>query len=263
MDSLHAEAPTDEELLAFALDGDDLPEKAKKHLEQCETCQKRLARYQQANTFLVSHLYRSQCPTGTQLSYYCAGMLPEDERMRIAAHITECPLCTAEVAETRHFLHMQDPDLPPLFSFSPTASIRRIFATLVRQQPQFVMRGEAPGTAPNTLWPRQYKADSLDLSLHLSRASSGAYMLLGILTSDDASENVDAFEGIPAHLYTAPGPFANEGEEDAEVPLRSTQIDDLGNIVFSNIPTGEYVMVVHLPGRELVIDGLTIEDTLK
>ena len=258
MDILHAEAPTDEELLAFALDGEELPEKAKKHLEQCETCQKRLERYQQANTFLVSHLYRSQCPTGTQLSYYCAGMLPEDERMHIAAHITECPLCAAEVAETRHFLQMQDPDLPPLSSFSPAAAIQRIFATLVRQQPQFVTRGEAPDTAPNTAWPRQYKADSLDLSLHLSRSSNGAYMLLGILTSTNSTENVDAFEGTPAYLYTTPGPLANEDNKDAEVPLRGTNVDDLGNIVFSNVPLGEYVMVIHLPGCELVINGLTI-----
>ena len=258
MDSLHTGAPTDEELLAFALDGEELPEKTKRHLEQCETCQKRLARYQQANTFLVSHLYRSQCPTGTQLSYYCAGMVSEEERTRIAAHILDCPLCAAEVAETRRFLQMPDSDLPPLPSFSPAASIRRIFATLVRQQPQFVMRGETPGTAPNTAWPRQYKADSLDLSLHLSRASSGAYMLLGILTSTGAGESVDAFEGIPAYLYTAPGPLANEGDKDAEVPLRGTQVDDLGNIVFSNVPPGEYVMVVHLPNRELVIDGLTV-----
>src|SRR5436305_2076745 len=178
MDCLHTEAPNDEELLAFALDGEELLEKARRHLEQCQTCQKRLARYQQANTFLVSHLYRSQCPTGTQLSYYCAHMLPEDESMRIAAHITDCPLCATEVAETRRFLQMQDPDLSPLLSFSPAASIRRIFATLVRQQPQFVLRGEAPGVASNLAWPRQYKADALDLSLHLSRASNGAFMLL-------------------------------------------------------------------------------------
>src|SRR5438105_3764701 len=174
MDSLHTEAPTDEELLAFALDGEELPEKARRHLDQCEICQRRLSMYQQANTFLVSHLYRSQCPTGTQLSYYCAGMLSEDERMRIAGHIMDCPLCTAEVAETRHFLQIQDQELSPTPSFSPVVAIRRIFATLVRQQAQFVMRSEAP----NTAWPRQYKADALDLSLHLSRASSGAYMLL-------------------------------------------------------------------------------------
>jgi hypothetical protein len=182
--------------------------------------------------------------------------------MRIAAHITECPLCTAEVAETRRFLQMQDPDLPSLPSFSPVASIRRIFATLVRQQPQFVMRGEAPDTAPNTAWPRQYKADALDLSLHLSRASDGAFMLLGILTSAHAGESADAFEGVPTYLYAAPGPFAKEGNH-AELPLQATQVDDLGNIVFSNLPTGEYVMVVHLPSHELVIDGLTIEDSVK
>ncbi len=88
-------------------------------------------------------------------------------------------------------------------------------------------------------------------------------MLLGILTSVDTSESVDAFEGIPGYLYAAPGPFTNEGDEDTEIPLRGTQVDDLGNIVFSNVPIGEYVMIVHLPDRELVIDGLTIEDNLR
>jgi hypothetical protein len=36
-------------------------------------------------------------------------------------------------------------------------------------------------------------------------------------------------------------------------------VDDLGNIVFKPVPAGEYVMIVHLPGRELVVEGLTIE----
>src|SRR5258707_9867649 len=172
MDCLNSIAPTDEELISFALDGEALSEEARTHLERCETCQKRLADYEQINAYLVSHLYRSQCPTGEQLSFYCAGLLPEDERMHIANHVLDCPLCAAEVAETRGFLQVQDIELPSA-SFSPRTVIRRVFATRVtRPQPQFVVRGETS----EATWPRQYKAETVDLSLHLSRSSSGEHM---------------------------------------------------------------------------------------
>src|SRR5271167_1540455 len=104
MDCLHPLAPDDEELLRFALDGEAVSEEMSRHLEQCTTCQQRLARYKKAHSFLVSHLYRSQCPSGTELSLYCAGFLPADQRITIANHILDCPLCTAEAEDTRQFL---------------------------------------------------------------------------------------------------------------------------------------------------------------
>ncbi len=255
MDCLNSIAPTDEELISLALDGETLPEEANNHLEQCETCKLRLARYEQANAYLVSRLYRSQCPSGEQLSLYSADLLPADQRMSIANHVLDCPLCAAEVAETRSFLQAQDIEFPSA-SFSPRTLVRRIFATrVIRPHPQFAVRGEASEAA----WPRQYKAEAVDLSLHLSRTSSGEHMLLGILTSVDPAENVDALEGVLAELYTAPWPLNANGDKPATPPLLRTHVDDLGNIVFKPVPPGEYVMVIYLPNREMVIEGLTIE----
>jgi hypothetical protein len=254
MDCLDAVAPSDEELLDFALDAGELPPEQKEHLEHCETCQRRLARYQQANNYLVSHLYRSQCPSGTKLSFYCAGGLAAHERMQIAQHLLDCPLCAEEVADTRRFMQ-QVPVFEPISPFSPRQVVRRIFATLVRQQAQLVVRGETPSSA----WPRQYRAESLDLSLHLSRGSRGNYMLLGILTSANAHETIDAFEGACTELYTTPGPFIGEGNKESEKPVLTTEVDDLGNIVFSDVPVGEYVMVLRLANREVVVEGLTID----
>src|SRR6266567_1272969 len=57
MDCSHPMAPDDEELLEFALDGEALTEEASRHLEHCETCQRRLAEYKDINASLVSHLY--------------------------------------------------------------------------------------------------------------------------------------------------------------------------------------------------------------
>jgi hypothetical protein len=253
MDCQNSIAPTDEELLSFALDGEALPDAARTHLEQCATCQQRLTRYEQANAYLISHLYRSQCPTGEQISLYCADLLPQDERMRIATHVLECPLCAAEVEDTRRFLQVSDIELPAP-SLSPRNLVRRIFATrVVRPQLQFAVRGDAP----ETTWPRQFKAESVDLSLHLSRTSSGEPMLLGILTSTDPAESVDALEGVPAELYNAPLPV--NGDEPSAAPLLRTQVDDLGNIVFKPVSPGAYALIIYLPNREMVIDGLTIE----
>ena len=127
-------------------------------------------------------------------------------------------------------------------------------ATLVRQKIPFTVRGDVPASA----FPRQYKAESLDISLHLSRSNYGSPMLLGILTSTSASESIDTFEGMIADLYTAPGPLATDGDKQTEKPLLRTQINDLGHMVFRNMPEGEYIMVLHLPGRAVIIEELTI-----
>src|SRR5436305_8451471 len=203
MDCLNSIAPTEEELISFALDDEALPAEANNHLQQCETCQKRLARYKQTNTYLLSHLYRSQCPSGQELSLYCANLVSEEDRIRIANHVLDCPLCANEVAETRKFLRTIDIDieqsLPP---FSLGAILHPIFAIRVRQpQPQFAVRGGSDSS--ETPWPRLYKAETVDLSLHISFTSKGERMLLDIMTSIDREESAEIFRALAAELYTS------------------------------------------------------------
>src|SRR5947209_8570496 len=258
MDCLNSIAPTDEELISFALDDEALPEEANNHLQHCETCQKRLARYKETNAYLLSHLYRSQCPGGQEISLYCAGLLPQEESIRIANHVLDCPLCANEVAETRTFLRTLDVEVPESVSYSLRAILRPIFGTrVVRTQPQIAVRGGSDSS--ETLWPRQYRAESVDLSLHLSFTSKGARMLLGIITSIDPKESVEIFEGVDAELYIAPGPLASNGDKPVTSPLLGTQVDDLGNFVFKPVPTGRYVLIIYLPNRELVIEDITFE----
>ncbi len=253
MDCLNPTAPDDEELLQFVLDGEALSAEASRHLEQCTSCQQRLASYKNIHTSLVSRLYRSQCPESTKLSLYCADLLPPDERLSIANHLLDCPLCATEAEDTRQFLAQSDRDLLPSLSFSLSglqAAVHRIFVTPVKQQAQLVVRGDVAERA----WPRQYRSDSIDLSLHLSRASTGEYMLLGIIT--DPTESIEAFQGVTTELYPAAG---GKDANRSEKPLLSEHVDDSGTTVFSAVPVGEYVMIVHLPERELVIEGLNIQ----
>lgn len=257
MDCFIENAPTDEELLAYALDDEVLSQRATQHVEQCEVCQQKIVRYQRTNANLVARLYRTQCPDTTELSFYSIGgeTLSPERRQQIASHVLECPLCMAEIEETRQF--MAEPIEFPVPAFSPRALVRRIFATPVKRQPSFVMRGDRQDTA----WPRSYRAEAVDLSLHLSRTSSGERMLLGILTSSTAAEDVDALQGVLAELHKAPLPAASNGATPRTPPYLQTRVDDMGNIVFKPVPAGTYSMTIHLPGREMIIDGLTIEET--
>src|SRR6266705_222796 len=195
MDCQPTMAPSDEALLGHALDDQPLALQASTHLAQCSICQQRLADITRLNSYLISRLYRSLCPSSTTLSHYCANLLPPDDVIPIVLHLEQCPLCAGEVAESRRILSNFNPfDYIPGFLARSEASpiisaqngartaIQRIIASLVPWQPQFVTRGEPTDiiSVANEYvsWPRQYRAGSLNISLHLSRASNGEIMLL-------------------------------------------------------------------------------------
>ncbi len=258
MDSLHTLAPSDEELLSVAYDEGILPEEKRVHLEQCELCQQRLASYIRINSRLLSKLYRSACPGGVELNYYCLGLVAEEERVSIASHLLDCPACADDVSEIRR--QQTNFETAPPAAFSLRTAGRRLFATLVVKQAQPVIRDMDPSKE----WPRQYRAEAIDLSLHLSRSVNGEPMLLGIITSADPTTTVESLEGAVVDLYSARGPLFAEsedalGSEESAAPLLSTRVDDVGNILLEPVPVGNYVMFVRLPDLEVVIEGLNID----
>jgi hypothetical protein len=257
----HSSAPGDEELVRFAVEEDSLPLEKREHLEQCPICQQRLAEYTRLNDALVERFYRGFCPGGIKLSLYCEDLLAAEERTNSANHVLQCPFCTAEVAYTRRFMQ----DAPPVVEtgFSPRSTIRRLIGVLTRQQAHLVTRQSeeniAPENAPpKNAWPRQYRADGIDLSLHLSRATSGERILLGILSSVDSTASVDVFEGTAVELH--PGTFlSNIGQQTLQDFVQQVQVDELGNFAFHAVPNGDYILLIHLPDKDVVIEQIHIE----
>ena len=109
MECLHALAPGDEELLNYALDEGPLAGATQEHLEQCAVCQQRLSLVIKLHTSLLHSLYRSQCPSATILSYYCAKLLSPQQTHRVVVHLEICPLCTLEVEQTYQALENFEP----------------------------------------------------------------------------------------------------------------------------------------------------------
>ena len=269
-DSMDASSPIDEELLRYALDGDPLSDEVKGSIEHDQNRQRRLTQLMRVQKALTEKLYRSICPPAHRLAEYCAPMsyniFTPEERMELAQHISTCPLCTAEVTAIRHEFATNnvfaEEQIAPSALSVPQALMRRIIAVLQPAHPQFVTRDGSiigkNGTSGTLGWPRHYKAETLDLSLHLSHASNGALMLLGLFTSTDPDESIDAFDGSPAELYDASNPQQSREQILAQPSLLHTTVDDLGNLVFKSVPIGTYTLLVHLPEREVVIENIDV-----
>lgn len=264
-DSMDSSNLIDEELLRYALDGEPLSTETKRRIERDPISRRRLTQLMRVHDALTTTLYRSQCPPTQQLVNYCAPLgfklFSPEERMELAQHISICPLCTAEVSAIRHELATNNV-FPEERSIASQLLIRRIIASLQPVQPQFATRaGNILGArGQGTLgWPKHYKAETLDLSLHLSHASNGELMLLGLFTSTDPDEGIDAFDGSLAELYDASNTEQTNEQILAQPPLLHTTVDDLGNLVFKSVPVGTYMLLVHLPEREVVIEGIDVK----
>jgi len=123
MECSHPMAPTRDDLIKYILDEEELPEGANAHIAECNTCRQNLADCQQVDNLLVANLYRSQCPDSMQLSLYCGEYLEVEKQLSIAAHLQQCPLCSAEVAVTRQFLSEIEPVATARFSLFGDLSI--------------------------------------------------------------------------------------------------------------------------------------------
>jgi hypothetical protein len=262
----HVLALSEESLMSVAYEEEILSENERDHLKQCALCQQQLTLYRRTNALLRAKFYRFQCPNGVELNYYCLGIISDESRKRINSHILDCPSCADEVVEIRQ--SQANFEAFPAPTFPAPEAMRRLIATyVVQQQAQTILRDTADkvplllrNEAPKKGWPRQYQAEAIDLSLHLSHTSNGEIMLLGIITSSNAGAKVSDFAGSKVYLYYAPGPLAvdNQDAENA-VPLLSTEVDGGGNLVLEPVPTGSFVMLVRLTGQEVIIGEFTID----
>lgn len=271
MNCLCVVAPTDEELLRYALDGEILPTVAEEHLGHCLICQQRLARYVSTNNFLTQHLYRSQCPGSAALLQYCQGLLTDQAELTIAQHLKLCPLCTEDVRETRHLINSSAlSDANTLFSFPP--QVDNISAILYQNVQQAVRDEERSSGAAleASIWPVKYQANTTQLLLRVTYNQSGGIILAGTLLSiyaDQVSRGASTFAGVKAELYCSMGlteleeciaAKTDQPLEYTEDPLFTALVDEPGTMIFPSVSPGKYLLIVHLPDTAMVIEELCI-----
>jgi anti-sigma factor RsiW len=242
----HLGAVSPEDLIAY-LDGEASPDVAA-HVRDCPECSAAAAEYARELRRLQGRLFRFECPPSHHLGEYELGVVSPEQRTAIAAHVVECPLCTAELRTLRDFLAgdlvagLADP------APGPVERLRRVVATVLAPRPAGAyagLRGAAADTGTRT-----YQAGDISISLSTAPVGRRGWLSLSGLIW---RENVDG--------EVAGSAVALIGVEDdvrTAQPGQTTEMDELGNFTFDEVDPGAYRLEVTLGDQIVVIDDLQL-----
>jgi anti-sigma factor RsiW len=261
----------DEELVAY-LAGERVRPAVVQHLAHCHRCSSQLATYRRMDLQLLSKLYRWDCPPNQLLGEYQMGLLDAEQVLAVKNHLRMCMLCAAEVASVAQFL-ANDPMLAEPVSATPEAVLpavrnnhrsaqnarrtlqqlrerslsgtRRIAAMLLPPQPRLAYQR----AAQTSMWPRNYAAEDVNISVQVERSPNrkDGLQLIGFVTREGTP--LEALQGTPVQLSAPSGP----GEATF-----IQNIDELGNFVFPSLSPATYILELHLPEGVVVIEPLPI-----
>ena len=105
---LHAQAPREDELVRYVLEGESLPHLAQEHIVQCNSCRQQLEIIMSTHSFLLRRLYRCRCPDIDVLARYSAGLASLYEGLFVLYHLQSCPLCAHDLQDMQNMLE-EDP----------------------------------------------------------------------------------------------------------------------------------------------------------
>lgn len=237
MSGANPDAINPDDLVAF-VDG-EASESLKAQIASDPTLRAVADEYVRTQQHLQRRLYRFDCPSSLVLGEYDLGLLDPLERTRIAAHVVECPRCTAELRMLRDFLAIPD-DAPPVATME---RLRRIVATLLppppRTSPYASLRGADDATT------RTYQAGDVTITLDLGApVRRGRTNLVGLLWQN--GDDPETIAGSAVALL------------DEQGGRQTTAIDDVGNFTFDDITPGAYQLEVTLGDDTITIEGLPI-----
>jgi len=154
------------------------------HMKECAFCSEKATQWSQLQNRLKRQLYRITCPTSTELGDYHLGLLSESQKLVVAQHVRQCPVCRREVVELEGFLAESTVNEPLL------GTARTLIARLVGGEdglttPLVALRGDVKG--PLTL-----EADGIVIILDLQQVEGGMVNILGQLAADDQDRWTDA-----------------------------------------------------------------------
>jgi len=168
-----------------------------------------------------------------ELGDYHLGFLPDPQKLVVAQHMRECPLCRREMAELADFLV----DLAPEGSLLGAAKF--LIARLLggNSAPTFAaLRGEVKG-------PLTFEADGVVITLDAQTGTNGQVSLLGQMAADDQ----DQWTGAKVEL------------QQSDSSQLTTSMDDLGAFRFEEIlPGAVRITIKSLYGIHVQIPNINI-----
>jgi hypothetical protein len=218
----------DSQLLAY-IDG-DAADSVTAHLAGCPACRERARQLGRLMGRMTVMLYRLDCPTSIDLGEYQLGLLPEVNSGIIAAHLTECPHCRAEIMQLQGFLVDTAPEPQPGLVTRVRVLVARLLSGRNMPGPALTpgLAGVRGGDAPLV-----YEADDLQITLSVEwDQATNQHSLFGLILG---AELPDA----QVHLWRAQR-LAGE-----------TKVDEFGNFVIMDLEAATYELVI--TGAELEV----------
>jgi hypothetical protein len=218
------------------LDGEDLPHVAA-HVLRSPEAAALAAEYRALQGNLTRALFRHDCPTTLQLGDYALNLAAMADQVAIAAHVTACPHCTAELAQIRAFLAVEAD--PP--SLSAGERIRRLLiAVLAPPTLGLAAFRSVAGRATQT-----YRVEDYRIAIDpLAGSDPALFDLDGTIWRE--RDDAPAVAGAAITLVVADG------------AARTIAVDDFGSFLFEGITPGDYRLEVALADEDVVIPHLLI-----
>jgi hypothetical protein len=189
---------------------------------------------------LTTQLYRIDCPSPEDLGEYHLNILPDEQTQAVRQHVPSCPHCGQELVKLETYLA----DLAPELEYSLREKIQIWVAQLMPNgldasfspaaRPAFALRGDSDR-------PLMFEAGDYQLNLEIQDdpAKPGHKSILGLLVGGDGSV-------FKAQLW-------QNGRS-----LQQTNIDDLGNFVFTGVQPGTYDLILSQHVTEIHVQAFRI-----
>lgn len=228
------------DLLAY-VHGDAAPRVAE-HVARCIYCAEQVEQLRMVDQRLFAAFYRDACPSPEVLADYALRRLPAPEQLRVAAHVRQCPACTAEIAS-----------VADLTGDAPPSLLERLRDALVTALVIHPVR-QALTPARGAGWQSRFERGLLSVTV-----SSQARGLTGRVRRR-------AMSGAPAgDVATPEGDATLEGEAwliipeaQADEDVSRSSIDAHGRFHFGDIATGTYTLLLRVGEHHLAIQTVQV-----
>jgi len=211
------------------------------HMEECPFCREKADRWQKLQTTLQGKLYRQNCLSPMEMGDYHLGLLPDSQKMIMAAHLRQCPVCRSEITQLEEFMGTQD-------SRSDFIKSARVFIAklisgggITQDQTGSSLSPAFTGLRGDEDEPFIYQAGNVQIVIDVQDdvEQMGRKVLMGLVTGLES-------KGFMVEAY------------QEERIVASTFVDEIGNFTFNHFPSGTYDLILFGPDTEIRLQSFIV-----
>jgi len=211
------------------------------HVEQCPFCHEKADRWRKLQTTMRGKLYRQNCPPPMELGEYHLGLLLDPQKLIMAAHLHQCPLCRSEITQLEEFL--QEMTSEPQIVQSIKVFIAKLISGrgAAQEQTDSSLSPAFTGLRGDEDEPFIYQAGNVQIVIDIQDDAEqpGRRTLLGLITGLKSN-------GFMMEAY------------QAEKIVATTFVDEIGNFAFSHFLPGTYDLILLGPDTKIHIQSFIV-----